>query len=228
MTISPRQPSRKDGPYAYGENAVRALRSGISEERFATYLVLASDDPVRALQLYARNVAIGSAFHGPLQALEVTLRNAVHEKLIQAYGSSWLLSAPLGNPEQRAIHKAKEVLDREGKPQTPGRVIAAINLGFWVALFAKKYDATLWRRALYQCLGPGPARSNVHDTLNRLRTLRNRIVHHEPIVQRDLRADQYWILWTLRRLSPETAHWVAYHSRIPMLLALSPHRMRSF
>ena len=228
MTIPPSQPTRKDGPYSYDNEAIRALRAGISRDRFATYLALASDDDTTALQLYARNVALGAAFHGPLQALEVTLRNAVHRRMMEVYGQSWFDNAPLAAPEQKAINKAKDSLDREGKQPTPGRVIAATNLGFWVALFAKKYDATLWRTALHECFGTGQSRANVHDSLNRLRTLRNRIVHHEPILQRDLRADHRWIVWLLERLSPETASWVAYHSRVPDILDLSSHRMRRF
>ena len=147
MTIPPSQPTRKDGTYPYNEDTTAALRRAISEERFATYLVhrpMELADAARALQLYARNIALGSAFHGPLQALEVTLRNAAH------------------------------------------------------------------------------------DSLNRLRTLRNRVVHHEPILQRDLRADHRWIVWLLERLSPETASWVAHHSRAPDILDLSSTHMRRF
>ena len=228
MTIPLRQPTRKDGPHSYDKETISALRAGISRDRFATYLTLASDDDTRALQLYARNVALGAAFHGPLQALEVTLRNAVHSRMTQVYGHSWFDSAPLDVPEQKAINKAKGSLERERKQPTPGRVIAAINLGFWVALFARKYDATLWRTALHECFDTGQSRANVHDSLNRLRTLRNRIVHHEPILQRDLRADHRWILHLLRRLSPETAAWVAHHSRVPEILGLSSRRMQRF
>ena len=228
MTIPPRQPTRKDGPYSYDKETISALRAGISGDRFATYLALASDDDSRALQLYARNVALGAAFHGPLQALEVTLRNAVHSRMTQVYGNSWFDSAPLDAPEQKAINKAKGSLDFGRKQPTPGRVIAATNLGFWVALFARKYDATLWRTALHECFDTSQSRANVHDSLNRLRTLRNRIVHHEPILQRDLRADHRWILNLLRRLSPETAAWVAHHSRVREILGLSSRRMQRF
>ena len=228
MTIPPSQSTRKDRVYPYDVRAIRALRGAISEDRFATYLALASDDDIGALQLYARNAALGSAFHGPLQALEIALRNATHGRMIHVYGQSWFDSAPLDAPEQKAINKAKESLKRERKHPTPGRVIAATNLGFWVALFARKYDATLWRTALHECFGTGRSRANVHDSLNRLRTLRNRIVHHEPILQRDLRADHRWVLDLLRRLSPETAAWVAHHSRVPTILALPSHRMHRF
>ena len=228
MTIPPSQPPRKNRAYSYDETTIRGLRGGISDERFATYCQLAGNDATQALQLYARNVALGAAFHGPLQALEVTLRNAAHAQLTQVYGPDWCDSAPFRSSEQQAILKAKDSLDRERKPRTPGRVTAALNLGFWVALFAKKYDGTLWRAALYQCFDTGPSRGDVHERLNRLRTLRNRVVHHEPILQRDLHTDHQSILWLLHRLSPDTAAWVTHHSRVPTILRLPSHRMRHF
>ena len=228
MTILPSNPSRNDGAYRYHEGTIRALRDAISEERFGTYLSLAGNDGELALQLYTRNAALGAAFHGPLQALEITLRNAVHDTMTQVYGNCWFDSAPLRDPEQKAVVKATQSLQRENKPQTPGRVIAAVNFGFWVALFAKKYDATLWRTVLHQLFGSSRPRADLHDLLDRLRTLRNRIAHHEPILQRHLRADHDGILWLLNGLSPDTATWVQHHSRVRSTLALSSHRMRRF
>lgn len=228
MTISPRGSSRKVSAYAYDSETIRELRVGIADERFATYLALASDDEVLALQLYVRNIAVGSAFHGPLQALEVTLRNTVHNYMVQVHGAHWFDSAPLRDTEQKAVRKAKQSLQREGKPQTPGQLVAALNFGFWVALFARKYDGTLWRTVLYQCFDSRPSRTEVHDRLNTLRTLRNRIVHHEPILQRNLRADHARLLWLLRRLSPPTRAWVAHHSRVRQVLALPTHRLGRF
>ncbi len=228
MTITPRHPSRKDCTYCYDGESARALRDSISEERFATYLTLARGDVIQALQLYAQNIALGAAFHGPLQALEVTLRNAVHNNMAQIHGQFWFESASLRDPEQKAFGKAKQSLQREGKPQTPGQIVAGTNCGFWVALFAKKYDATLWRTVLHQCFDAHPSRAKVHDRLNTLRTLRNRIVHHEPILQRNLRADHQRILWLLHRLSPDTAAWVTHHSRVQEILARPTHHIRRF
>ena len=225
MTISPSQGSRKHRAYQYNEPAMRALRGAISGERFATYLKLAEGDRRRALRFYTRNAALGAAFHGPLQALEVTLRNAVHDTMTQARGKSWFDGPLLQDSEQKAVSKAKRSLQRERKPLTAGRVVAGVSFGFWVALFAKKYDATLWRIALHQLIGPDPTRGELHDLLDRLRTLRNRIAHHEPILQRDLRADHDGILWVLRTLSPEMAAWVEHHSRVPEVLAEPSRRI---
>ena len=212
--------------YGYNGHAVRALRRSISPERLGTYLRLASGDRRRALHLYVSNAAIGSAFHGPLQTLEVSLRNAVNDTLALPHGELWFDNTDLlkGN-ESESISRAKAKIRR---PLTPGRIVAELNFGFWVALFARRYEDPLWYRELHKLFRPTPKRIVLHDQLNRLRTLRNRIAHHEPILQRDLRVDHEKILWILEMLSPETAAWVAHHSRVVEVLETKPHLLTRF
>ena len=220
--------SHKRSVYNYDEAAVRALIRTISEERFATYRRLADGNSARALQLYTRNIALGAAFHGPLQTLEVTLRNAVHEAMTAGYGAGWINHAPLKHAERSRIDESVRLLASDGHSQTPDRVIAASSFGFWIALFARKYDATLWRVALHGVFSENMSRSDAHQQLDRLRTLRNRIAHHEPIMQRRLSDDHERILSLLRALSPPTAAWVAHHSRVPEVLAESSRRIIRF
>ena len=228
MTVPPSNTSCKHPAYRYDEVTIRGMRAAMSDERFATYLRLAAGDRRRALQFYTRNVALGSAFHGPLQALEVTLRNAIHNAMTQVHGTPWFENAPLRASERDAVEKARQSLRREHKPHNPGRIVAEVNFGFWVALFAKKYDATLWRTVLHGLFGRERTRGRLHDQLDRLRTLRNRIAHHEPILHRVLQADYDELLWLLGRLSPETAAWVAHHSRVSETLAQSSRRISRF
>lgn len=228
MTIPPAEEFRKGDAYDYPEVAVRGLVAAVSEERFATYLGLADGDPSLAFRLYARNIALGAAFHGPLQTLEVTLRNAVHRALTAGYGALWFDDAPLRAAERRRVTEIVGRLERRGCPLTPGRVIAASTFGFWAALFAKSYDASLWRVALHGVFGGHVSRADAYRDLDRLRTLRNRIAHHEPITQRRLSDDHERILSLLRALSPPTAAWVAHHSRVPEVLAESSRRITRF
>lgn len=228
MIVQPGDEFHKDSVYDYDEFAVSALIRAISEERFATYLNLADGNPARALQIYTRNIALGAAFHGPLQTFEVTLRNAVHEVMTASYGVGWIDKAPLQHAEHSRLDESVRLLTSEGRSPTPGRVIAASSFGFWIALFAKKYDATLWRAALHRVFGKNMSRSDAHQQLDRLRTLRNRIAHHEPIMQRRLSDDHERILSLLRALSVPTAAWVAHHSRVPEVLAESSRRITRF
>ena len=228
MTIPPGQTSSTPSRFRYDGATMRALYTAISSERLARYLKLAGGDKRRALQQYAHNAALGSAFHGPLQALEVTLRNAVHNVITKERGANWFDGPGLEQPQQDAVLNAKEDLRWEKGPQDPERIVAALSFGFWVALFAKRYEEELWRPVLHQCFNPRQERRRLHDRLNRLRRLRNRIVHHEPILHRDLRADHDLILWVLDLLSPETRNWVEHHSRVPGTLDQPAHQIRYF
>ena len=63
--------------------------STISRERFSTYLTGAGHDESRALALYLWNAQVGAAFHIPLQAVEVALRNSVNHALVAKFGAEW-------------------------------------------------------------------------------------------------------------------------------------------
>ena len=228
MTIPPKRASSTSSRFRYDGATIRALHATISKERFATYLRIARGDRRRALQLYAYNAALGSAFHGPLQALEVTLRNAVHDAMTVDNGVRWFESPQLDHPQQDAVTKAEIKLGNATGPHDPGRVVAELSFGFWVALFARRYEEALWRTTLHECFDPTPARRHLHDRLNGLLALRNRIAHHEPILERNLQAKHDAILWVLGRLSPEMEAWVRHHSRVSEVLAQPAHGIDFF
>ncbi|MDE0696676.1 MAG: hypothetical protein OXH76_12695 [Boseongicola sp.] len=80
---------------------------------------------------------------------------------------------------------------------------------------------TLWRAALRGAFPHCPTliRRQAHRPLNALRTLRNRIAHHEPILARNLVEDHERILEVAGWISPTTRAWIEHHSRVPALLA---------
>ena len=106
----------------------------------------------------------------------------------------------------------------------PGQFIASMSLGFWVRLVSRggytyggrkaDYERTLWRPALFKAF-PGRPRRAVQQRLNHLRQLRNRIAHHEPIFDRDLREDYENLLEALGWISPDVRAWIEAHSLLP-------------
>lgn len=195
------------------------LVKAVSVERFATYRRLATTDDA-AWALYSANVAYSAAFYAPLQALEVALRNAADRELSRRH-PGWLTGpSALHGPELRQVADARDRLVRQSKPVNHGRLIAELSFGFWSGLFANAYDTDLWRTALHRLFYPRQQRAAVHDALERLRTLRNRIAHHEPIIQRRLMDDQQRITDLLSWIDPATARWVDERSRVLDLLVL--------
>ena len=143
-------------------------------------------------------------------------------------GVRWFESPQLDQPQQDAVTNAKGKLGNNTGPHDPGRIVAELSFGFWVALFARRYEEALWRTTLHDCFDPTPARRHLHDRLNSLLALRNRIAHHEPILERNLQAKHDAILWVLGRLSPEMEAWVRHHSRVLEVVAQPAHRIDRF
>jgi hypothetical protein len=206
----------------------RQLIKFISADRFATYESVTGGDAGVALRLYVWNIAVSSAFWGPLQVLEVALRNALHERLIACFGrEDWwnAESLALTTVHQQIIATAHERLAQERKMPTSGRIVAQLSLGFWVGLLGAghNYEMTLWRPALRHAFTEGVGtRRQLYKDFDRLRTFRNRIAHHEPIFHRHLAADHMHIVRLIRLISPVAAEWVTENSRVEAVLAVRP------
>jgi hypothetical protein len=86
------------------------------------------------------------------------------------------------------VRAAAQRLGRRGKPCEAGRLVAELSFGFWTTLFDVRYeqDRVLWPRLFAQKIfahAPRQKRSRkaLSPLLNRVRHLRNRAFHHEPI-----------------------------------------------
>jgi len=75
--------------FSYADETLDELETALSRERLSTYLDAAGGDRQRAILLHAWNTAVSAAFYGPLQGLEVMLRNAMHRRLAERYGPAW-------------------------------------------------------------------------------------------------------------------------------------------
>ena len=205
----------------------------LSCERFSTYLDSADGNQAIALRDYAWNTAISAAFYGPLQCLEIALRNAMHRELSIKYGSAWFDNCDVGlNFDARRTieeEKARARHPNGGMIEVP-KVVAGLSFGFWVSLIGSgnrfdsdgkaryDYEETLWRPALHLAFPAYLTRKKAHNPLNYLRKFRNRIAHHEPIFKRHLSRDHERILEVTEWISPETAAWIRHHSRVEELL----------
>ena len=213
--------------FLYTPAILAALEDTVSTERLYPYREATGHDPAAALRLYAWNAAISAALYVPLQGVEITLRNALHQELAKVYGASWYTNPETGltSTETRRIDQAMVNLTRSGKPTSPDRVLAELSFGFWVSLLGHgpDYEMKLWRPALYKAFSHAKlSRRQAHTPLDLLRTLRNRIAHHEPIFGRHLAADYASMIRVIHWISPETAQWVQQHNTVEQTLAKRP------
>lgn len=195
-----------------------ALWRALSEARLERYLGSSQNDRRDALLLYESNLVLAAAFYVPLQCLEITLRNRLHDAIGASYGADWL------------IRKAEELLEADGsidvqnamfslrtKPLLSGAVVAELTLGFWVSLLASRYSETLWKPVLHKAFmhnGKFLSRKFVHGRFNALRRFRNRVAHHEPIIFNDLALTHAELIEAISWMCPVTAEWTAEQSSV--------------
>jgi hypothetical protein len=205
--------SEGQAEFQYDEETLVTLEKYLSSERLAAYVNFARGDKWVAIRLYERNTEISEALYGVVQALEVTLRNAIHNLLSEKLGGpEWYETFSLQESERETVEEAKKnVLDRPAA-LTPGRVIAELTFAFWGRLFSDPYDKTLWVPHLRKIfpLRLQNHRSLIRGRLLRLKTLRNRIAHHERLIcgRQKVKQDYADILETIGWINPTTRLWV--------------------
>lgn len=199
------------------------LPSLIGGARLAPYLAACGSDRNSAIRLYAWNVEASSALLGAFAALEVGIRNAIHGELQVHFGrADWWSVAPLGANEISQLSEATSYLDRrKGVGRwSEGHVVAELKLSFWEGLLVNRYHSSLWQPAIQHAFTHfGGRRGDLRTQLERLRLLRNRAAHHEPIHARDLNIDHKYMCEVAGYVAPDLRDWVVSHSRLPSVIA---------
>ncbi len=207
--------------FTYTPLVIDALEKGLSADRFSSYVQLAQGDREKGVRLYLLNTALSEALYSPAQALEVLLRNRMHDVLSKAYGSHWytVTAVGLNSKHQANISELTDKLTNERKPVTLGRIVCGLSFGFWTSLYAKSYN-NLWMNhfhALFKSPTGGLRRSTVQDNLLAVKNLRNRVAHHEPVLHLDLVGKYEAIFKAIGWMCPETEKWARAHSRFAQI-----------
>lgn len=191
---------------------VEACEKYISPERLAGYYALAHGNRKRGIVLYEFNTELSEALYGVIQGFEVTLRNAIHNSITEHTGhADWYDRVQLGTSEATAIAEAKRNIEESREAVTSSRIVGQVNLGFWVRLFSSTYDKTIYSQYIRRLFPKNLKRTFLHGRMKDLKTLRNRIAHHQRIIggKRDLQKDYTELIETISWISPEMALWVS-------------------
>lgn len=146
------------------------------------------------LDVYVYNMRLAAALLGPLHVLEVVVRNAIHQQLMRLtqredWWSTLVLDDWQDEKLRKALHDATRDCRRKQRSATADDVIASLDLGFWCGLVGNgrrlDYERALWQPAVrFAFPNNKRGRKGVHQSLDRIRRLRNRVSHHEPIHDR--------------------------------------------
>jgi hypothetical protein len=207
----------------------------LSAERLNAYrgrlAPTASDREV--LGRYAWNMSLSESLYPSLQILEIALRNTIHRAASAEYGqANWfdLANVLQHHHERDAISKAKATLSQQNKPLDASRIVAEVNFGFWTSLLDRRYEQTLWPRLLKPAFPHMPrqlrTRANLSKQFHRVRQLRNRVFHHEPIWHwHDLAQQHNEILKAIFWIEPAAQDFVRMLDRFPSIHAQGSAQM---
>lgn len=203
-------------------NIYMQFESALSTERLSTYMQWANQDSNIAKELYGLNMALSEALYTPLHMLEITLRNAIHNRMIDIHGEKWFTNNQL-IIDHYLQNKVLEAYKKHGKEAKDGQIVAELTFGFWTALFSP-HNNHLWQY-FHQIFAAPVKRKTIAGKLNRIRRVRNRIAHHEVIIQHDLLASHSDMRELIGWLSTEALIWcdtrcrfMALHPQVPIIV----------
>jgi hypothetical protein len=169
--------------FQYDFNMV--MEAYLSKPRWNSYRVSSDETDEEILKRYLCNIQLCEALYPILHLAEVVLRNQMDTTISAVFGDAWLSeeSTVLGAYEKSEVLKARQKLTHNSR----GHLIAELQFGFWTGLFKKHYRNVIW----HQCIKPMfPYLSKVNRhagfvsvRLDDVRRLRNRVFHHEPILE---------------------------------------------
>lgn len=192
------------------------LQSWFSSQRFRKFEAYMEGDTSKAEDLYKDNILLSEALYPVLSVFEVALRNAIHIELENYHGKEdwyeeWRFYPDLRGPLELIESAIVQIQDRQ-ENINPGKIIAEMTLGFWISLFNARYERKLWK-PLRLCFKQMPKnrrqRHVVSSNLNKIRALRNRIYHYEPICWNlnALEANYQLIITTLGWIDQDLVTW---------------------
>ncbi|MDR0581580.1 MAG: Abi family protein [Prevotellaceae bacterium] len=178
-----------------------------SEKRMEKYFTRYAN-PEKGILHYQCNIELAEAFYPCITTFEVVLRNAVGRELTALFGrEDWYVQfvvIPGLMDLNKYITQANKQIALRKEYTSPSKIVAELTLGFWISLFNVEYERILWkslRKVFPNMPKKERQRKKVAPPLNRFRTLRNRIFHHEPIS---------WNLGSLRQLHNEMFNVMAW------------------
>ena len=143
-------------------------------------------------------------------------------------------------PSVEGHRPCEEARERSGTgyPRVPaGSVVAELSLGFWKFLLSPHYAASFWSPALRHAFPGAPptstrlGREQVYRPIERLHALRNRLAHHEPVLQpirtprwppADVATIVAEAIEVVCWIDTDTASWIGSRSEVSAVLAERP------
>jgi len=199
----------------------------VSERRFAPFLERSEGERALAVELYLWQARVAGASLTTLAHFEVLLRNAIDRQLesggIEApVEDTWLLDP--ATLSRQGIAKVRGVLarlEREGYPRERSRAVAGLPFSFWKGLFARRYEE-LWRTRLRHAFPGAGLRREILEPLTNLHLWRNRIAHHDSLLDQNLERRLGEMIEVANAIDPACGEWLGAHTEMTALFEQRP------
>lgn len=209
----------------------------ISIERLKAYKLSEQDDFSVLVERYVYNIKISEAFYPILSMLEIALRNKIHNAVDKLIKSDWLLlelqsQSLLLDNEYKILLEAAKKMRIKNKQLSKGALITELSFGFWVNLCKKAYKTIIWdKKGVFEFVFPYftiekemDRTKFISSDLKSILQLRNRIFHHETIINYKLGVHNYYNILEklLFYISPKYLEILKRLSRFPDLIKQKP------
>ena len=147
---------------------------------------------------YKENLLLSKSFYLPLSILEISLKNSIDNHFVNQIGIDWLFDKDFIKQQlQYKIDNAIKILNQNNKTYNKNKILNHNNLmselsfGFWIMLLKKPYQQYLRYNDLKQIFPNLPSskdkkinRHFVFTELNKIRLFRNKVFHHDRIINK--------------------------------------------
>lgn len=229
----------------------RTLERLLGPARLQRYLDAADGDHQKAGELYLWATQLAGALHAQLSFVEVAMRNTLDPVLANwnstqpGYGADWTAehgAAPLLYgllKRSLALARKHAANESQRRPRSHARrnaaitrddVISQLTFGDWVKLIhdtdGTARQARLWIDAVHGAFPHVPAteseRIRVGSQLETMRRLRNRVAHHDNLLNVNVRARLNESLSLLAKIDPDFPTIAAGRSTLRRLAREDP------
>jgi hypothetical protein len=170
------------------------FETALSKPRIGRFLLAAKGEKAKALHLYKLNIQLSQTLFGLLSIFEVTLRNHIDQYYKTYFNDyEWLknnceANGMFNHPsfEKSSFESKAKILTtiiQLGNRYNHDRLVAELSFGFWTYMFAP-IQFMAGGQGLHKIFierPKGTTQKNIFNELDQIRSLRNRIAHHEPL-----------------------------------------------
>ena len=171
------------------------------------------------IERYIYNLKLSEAFYPALSLLEITLRNKICNAIEKLICRDWLINELktqniLENKEYQKLLESANKIKKAGKTITNDRLVSEMTLGFWIHLCTKSYKPKLWdKKGFFELVFPNYTNNGqlrkiapIQNNLLAILRLRNRIFHHEIIINgKQTPQEQYQTITNMLHLLSDEA-----------------------